>query len=572
MVEFSFSHFRSMLSVIRRGEVREEIDAEGLLGSSSDKLSPTAKRVFSGVLLVVLCLVLFGGGCVTASASDLDIIRVFFMMVASLVVLVVVMGFYQAVNMLYFVKDLNFYLALPVSAVTIMGAKLAYYILSQVAINCVVVSFGLGFLAGRGADPASFVILILAFLPCVIATALALIIIVIPVMRFSRIAADKDKFARVFGTLATIVSVLVAFAVNLVTRSASSSTMSSLGDAASHGIVGVVLAVVCAPTLLISEVFAGNVVLGLVGMYALALIYVAVTALFAKKWYFEGVRSIQGGSGKKSRKRYSAGELAGAVKQRGQFKAFLAQDVANLVRVPAFFQQFVLPMFIGSLGIALIGVVSIYSKDAEEFNEISGLLLTANVDANTYLALVFALMAIGIFSCLTSHLFSFALGRDGEDFFFLRAMPLNMRDYVASKFASGYLIARVPVFVVLLVAAIVVGIPVDAAVVAVLACALPLTAVDLLMFAIGSKKPRLAWENEAQLCRQSDATLYMFIAFIVGIVAFALPGMAAFMISLLGISGYVGAFAIFAIGAAEVAGAGAFVLMGAPDNMERVRR
>ncbi len=556
---------------MRHGEERDELNGEDLLGTSSSKLSSAGKRVYAGVLLVVLCIVLFGAGYIMAP-SDLDIVQVFFTMVASLVVLVVIMGFYQAVNMLYFVKDMNFYLALPISAVTIMAAKLANYILSQVAINCIVIAFGLGFLAGRGADPASFVILVLAFLPCVIAAALALIIVVIPVMRFSRVAADKDKFARVFGTLATIVSLLVAVAVNFGMRSASSSTMSSLGDAASHGVVGVVLAVICAPTLLVSEVFAGNVALGLVGMYALALVYIAVTALFAKKWYFEGVQGMQGGAGKKSRKRYSAGELAGAVRQRGQFKAFLAQDVASLIRVPAFFQQFVFPMILEPLALAAVGLLSIYFQDTEAFDEMIGSMLTSSVDANTHLLFLFCVMGAGIFTCLTSHLFSFSLGRDGEDFFFLLAMPLNMRDYVVSKFASGCLVARVPVFVVLLVVAIVAGVPIDATVLAVLAFALPLTAVDLLMFAIGSKKPHLTWENEAQLFKQSDLYLYMFIAIVVGIFAFALPGVAVFCVSAVGMSGYIGALAMTVICVAEVAGAGAFALAAAPKNMERVRR
>lgn len=570
MADFSFSQFRTMLSVIGRGEVRDDSGAEDLLGVSSEKLSSPAKRVLSGVLWFVLCLALFGAGYVSVG-SGLDIVQVFFSMVAMLVVMVVIVGFYQAVNTLYFVKDIGFYLALPVSAVTIMAAKLTYFIRSQVLVNCIVVAFGLGFLAGTGAAPADYAILVLAFLPCVIASALILIIVVIPVMRFSRVAADKDKFARVFGVLTTVVSLLIATAVNFGTRYAPSSMMSSVADIASHGVVGVVLAIVCAPTLLVSEVFGGNAALGLLGMYALAALYVAVTALFAKKWYFAGVQGMQGGAGKKSRKRFSAGELAGAVKQRGQFKAFLSQDAKTLIRVPAFFQQFLVPMVLEPVGIAAIGIVGIYFQDAETFEEISGLLLASNIDANTHLMLLSVVMVVGIFGCLTSHICSFALGRDGEDFFFLHAMPMNMRDYVLSKFASLFLITRVPVFVVMLVALIVIGVPVAASVLATVTFAVPLCAVDLLMFAIGGKKPYLTWENEAQLFKQDSMYLYMFIAVVVGIVAYAVPVGAASAFSMMGISGYVGAFVMLVLCAAELVGAAAYALKVAPKNMERVR-
>ena len=570
MADFSFSQFRTMLSVMGRGEERDDSGAEDFMGVSSDKMSSPAKRVLSCVLWLVLCLVLFGAGYVSVG-TGLDIVQVFFMMIAMLVVMVVIVGFYQAVNTLYFVKDISFYLALPVSAVTIMAAKLTYFIRSQVVVNCIVVAFGLGFLAGGGAGLADFVILVLAFLPCVIASALILIIVVIPVMRFSRVAADKDKFARVFGVLTTIVSLLIATAVNFGTRYAPSSMMSSVADIASHGVVGVVLAVVCAPTLLVSEVFGGNAALGLLGMYVLAALYVAVTALFAKKWYFAGVQGMQGGAGKKSRKRFSAGELAGAVKQRGQFKAFLSQDIATLIRVPAFFQQFVVPMILEPVGIAVIGIVGICFQDAETFEEISGMLLATNIGANTHLMLLSLVMVVGVFASLTSYICSFSLGRDGGDFFFLRAMPINMRDYVLSKFVSGFLITRVPLIVVALVALIVVGVPIDASVLATVTFAVPLCAIDLIMFAIGSKKPYLTWENEAQLFKQDNMYLYMFIAIVIGIVAYAVPVGVAAASSMLGISGYAGALVVVVLCVAELAGAAAFALSAAPKNMERVR-
>lgn len=569
---FSFAQFRTLLSVVRRGEERDELNDSDLLGTSGSKMSPVAKRVLSGVLLLLLCFVLFQGGALVA-LSDLGVVQMFFMMIAMLVVLVVIMGFYQAVNMLYFVKDLGFYLALPIPAITIMAAKITHYILSQVLINCVVVAFGLGFLAGRGAAPIDFVLLVLAFLPCVIATALALIIVVIPVMRFSPVAADKDKFARVFGTLTTIVSLLVAMVINfgMNSSSSSSSMMLTVSDISANGAVSILMTIVCAPTLFASEVFGGNAFLGLVGMYVLALLYIVVTGLFAKKWYFEGVRGMQGGAGKKSRKRYSEGELAGAVKQRGQFKAFFSQDLATMIRVPAFFQQFVVTMVLEPLAIAVVGVFGIGIKDAGTIDQLRDALLVSSVDSNAYLSILGMVVFIGVFASIPSYLFSLALARDGEDFFFLRAMPLNMRDYALSKFASGYLVGRVPLFVVLLVALIVLGASVDVTVILVLTFALPLTAVDLLMFAIGSKKPQMTWENEAQFFKQSDVQLRMVIAVVLGVVLFLVPGVIAFVFSLAGASGYAGAAAMLIVCLVECAGAAALAFKVAPRNMERVR-
>lgn len=569
MAGFDFSQFRTMLSVIRRGEEHDNVETDKLFGSSTRNMSPVAKRVLMGVLLLVLCLALFLAGSMTAKSS-LSMTQMFFVMVAMLVVIVVLVGFYQAVNMLYFAKDMSFYLALPIHPFTIVAAKMVYFVLSQVAINVVVLAFGVGFLAGRGAEALDFVSLVLAFIPCVITTSLVLIIVVIPVMRFSRIAADKDKFARVFGSLTTIVSLAIAAAVSLNSRSAASSMMTSMTDMVGNGVVSVVLTFVCAPTLLVSQAFSGNV-LALLGMYALAALYVVVMGLFSKWWYFEGVCGMQGGAGKKSRKHYSEKEIEGAVKQRGQFKAFLSQDIATLIRVPAFFQQFVVSMLLEPIAIAAICLVGNVTNNGGIFGSLDEIVTTSSIDANTHLALLGIILLVGFLSCFPSYLNAFALGRDGNDFFFLRAMPVDIKQYVTAKFASGYFVARVPIFVLLLVILVVLGTPVDMVVLGVLAFALPLTAVDLAMFGIGSRKPRLAWENEAQLFKQSDLYLQIFISVILGVFAFALPGVIMVVCALFGISGYVGAVALLVVGLAECIGAAAFAFTFASSNMERVQ-
>lgn len=569
---FNFAQFRTMLNVVRRGEEHEELETDQLLGTSGKKMKKSTKRVLVGVLLAFLCFALFGAGIVMADSS-LSIMQVFFMMVAGLVLMVVIMGFYQAVNMLYFVKDMSFYLALPIPPFVIMAAKMTYFMLTQVVINFVMIAFGFGFLAGRGADPIAYAALVLAFIPCVIATALALIIIVIPVMRFSRIAADKDKFARVFGVLTTVASILVAAGISIGAHESSTATavMASMGEVVGGGMVGVILAVICAPTLLVSQVFGGNVVLGLVGMYVLAAVYVAVMGLFAKLWYFEGVRGMQGGAGKKSRKRYSEGELAGAVKQRGQFKAFLSQDFKSLIRVPAFFQEFVVSPILEPLVIVVLGVVMMLLRDAEMFNDVRELMVTANIDANSHLMLLALALFVAFFTCISSYLFKLALGRDGEDFFFMRTMPMNVRAYIKAKFFAQYLISRVPVFVLVLVGLLVLGTAFDAALLTVVAFALPVTVVDLVMFGKGSKKPNLWWENEAAFLKGSDVNLIILSAIAWGLGAVALPGIAMAVFALIGVSGYIGALALLVVCIAECVGAGVYAFRVAPKNMESVR-
>ena len=574
---FSFTQFRTMLNVIRRGEEHGDSKTDEMLGSAGKKLTPEAKRALAGAILLALCVGLFIVG-MKAAETDLSITKAFFIMIAMLVVMVVVMGFYQAVSMLYFVKDMSFYLALPIPPIVVMAAKMTYFLLSQVVVNCVIVAFGLGFLTGRGEGVLSYISLILAFVPCVIACALALIIIVIPIMRFSRIAADKDKFARVFGVITTVVSIVIASLVSLGLHAVSdpSAMISSVGNTIGSGVTSVVLAIVCAPTLLATEVFGGNTALGLIGMYGLAIVYVAVMCLFAKLWYFEGVRGMQDGGGKKSNKRYSESELASAVKMRSQFKAFLAQDIASLVRIPTFFQQFVFMIVIEPIIVVIIGCLTLYMKDGEFFGSFFALLNAASIGeagvaGNTYLLVIAVVVMVGFIGGILSYMNCFTLGRDGQDFFYLRTMPLNMKQYVNAKFFSGYLLSRVPVFVVLFIALIAIQIPIDICLLALIAYVLPTTTIDLVMFGIGSLSPKLDWESEAEFVKQSNIYQQALISGIGSLLAFGLPAGAALGLFFLGMPGYLGAAAILIICVAECTAALYFVPRFATKNMEKIR-
>ena len=574
MGDFNFAQYRTMLNVIRHGEEHDSSNTtDELLGQSSKKMTAMQKRAVGAVILIVLCVFLFFAGY-SSAASDLTIEKVFLIMIAMLVVMVVIMGFYQAVSMLYFVKDMSFYLALPIPPFVIMAAKMTYFLLSQVVINCVIIAFGVGFLAGRGADILSYVFLILSFIPCVIATALALIIIVIPVMRFSRVAADKDKFARVFGVLTTVVSMLIAavISVGMRTSSDTSAVMASMGNVVGSGISSIILAIICAPTLLVSQVFEGNIALGLIGMYALAAVYVVVMGVFAKLWYFEGVRGMQDGGGKKSHKQYSQTELAGAVKMRSQFKAFLSQDITSLIRVPAFFQQFVFQTLIEPIVVMVLACVTIYMRDGEGAGELAALITGASLGDNSFLPLIIATMLLGLLGTFPSYMNTFALGRDGQDFFFLRAMPLNMKQYVQAKFVSTWLLSRVPVFVILLIALVVVGVGIDMALVAVLVFALPMTAIDLILFCSGSKNPNLTWENETEFIKQSSMYQQAFIAILGGIAAYAVPAIIMAALFYVGASSYVCVLTVLVVCVLEFGLAFERTNKVATRNMELVQR
>ena len=165
---FSWRQFRVMLRVIMRGE--QHLDSTGMgLGSDGESrkglwgsLGAGARKVAMGLLFLLLAAMF-------------------------------------SVNILYFVRDLGYYLTLPISATTIMWAKLAHFLGMSILSDLIILPVGLGCLLSAGAGPGAWVAMTLAFALCAVAVNLALVIICVPIMRFSRLAHDKDRFSRVFG-------------------------------------------------------------------------------------------------------------------------------------------------------------------------------------------------------------------------------------------------------------------------------------------------------------------------------------------------------------------------------------
>ena len=155
---FSWRQFKVMLRVIIRGE--QHLDSTGMGFGDSDaadrrkgfwgSLGSGARKVAIGFLFLLLAAMFFMMGFML---GDLGVspYTAFSLCVVCLVGLTVLTGLYQAVNILYFVRDLGYYLTLPVSATTVMWAKLAHFLGMSLLGDLIILPVGLGCLLANGA-------------------------------------------------------------------------------------------------------------------------------------------------------------------------------------------------------------------------------------------------------------------------------------------------------------------------------------------------------------------------------------------------------------------------------------
>ena len=277
------------------------------------------------------------------------------------------------------------------------------------------------------------------------------------------------------------------------------------------------------------------VVGGLLGMLACVAVYAVVLSAVARRWYFEGVQALQGAGGKRGR-RVEGAELAQATRTRGAFAANLSRDWKTLVRVPVFFNQFVLssllmPLYFvvimvasGFVGFSQASEAGIEPMDLLEMARSLTALLTFDSPALAWCAV--GVLVFGLFLGFSAYSFTMGVSRDGEDFFFMRGLPMDWGAYLASKFVVPFALSTVPMLVLIVAALVVLGVPAAAGLYLVGIYLGATVALGLLSLGLGALFPRLTWDNEAQLVKGGGATLMVFAGLLVGAAVMALPALA----------------------------------------------
>ena len=543
---FSWRQFRVMLHVIRKGE--QHLDSTGMgLGDDEaaekrkglwGRLGAGARKVATGFLFLLLAAMFFMMGYMLGETGVTPYVA-FSLCVVCLVGLTALTGLYQAVNILYFVRDLGYYLTLPVSATTVMWAKLVHFLGMSLLGDLIILPIGLGSLLAAGAAPGAWVAMALAFVLSAVAVNLALVIVCVPIMRFSRLAHDKDRFSRFFGGLIVVLALAIGAGSQFALQGDGLASLASGSEQLlSGGVPAVVMGILCPPSLLARPVVEGDVLAvagGLLGMLACVAVYAVVLSMVARRWYFEGVQALQGAGGKRGR-RVEGAELAQATRTRGSFAANLSRDWKTLVRVPVFFNQFVLSSLLMPLYFVVIMVVSgaVGASQATEAGMDPAALLEMARSLTALLAFdspalawcAVGVLVFGLFLGFSSYSFTMGVSRDGEDFFFMRGLPMNWSAYLAAKFVAPYALSTVPMLVLIVVALVVLGVPAAAGLYLVAIYLGATITLGLLSLGLGALFPRLTWDNEAQLVKGGGATLMVFAGLVVGAVVMALPALA----------------------------------------------
>lgn len=462
------------------------------------KKNKKLKRILYFILFAVLAAIIG-----FFSSNMIDILKqshqetTFVGLVLFLVLLLtIIQSVFSSVNMLYFTKDTEYILPLPLKPYQIIIARTNVIIIVQYFIEIIVGLIPLvvyGFKMNCGPMFYAPVLITLILLPILPTVILSLIVMIL--MSFSKVTKNKNKF-QLFTTF-IVFALTIAFSVALVKideQSISDEQLAQLMTKA-NGMIELIKGYFPTLKYSINAILSNNILTMIlefakvIGITALAYI---VYALLSQKLYFKGlVGSLFSGENKKKKKRIKI-----ATKRKGIGKLYVAKEFKTLLRNPVYLVQCVLPAII--LPILCIVLVLI-SFDEETINEIMKAL--SNVNASGLILLT--LIGITQFFSMIVYISITAISRDGRNAVFMKYIPVPLYKQYVYKTIPNIIMNLFTIIIVLAVGEYLLHTPILDLLIVFIISMIMNVAQSFVMILIDLKRPKLQWNSEYAVVKQN---------------------------------------------------------------------
>lgn len=534
------SPYAALFHAISRGEVREMSSFQGFSLNQSGKKqkarfagqknASTKKKAltqgFRSLFMVVMILVsagLIGWFGYSMGRAGLPLQMIFQMSAFFLIFVSLFGGIFSAANYLYFTRDIPFYLSLPLSSRQIVRAKVSHFLLISILGNLMILLIPVGAMIAIRASWKLYIVAILAFFLAAGIIDLFMTLLTMLFMRFSRWARNKDRFNKVFSVIMVVFALLLTLLIQSISLSETSSSDISnrFSSLMAYPLLRGILILCCPPLAFSHKLFSpdtGTVLLGFLYTLLILAAYSALLYLASDRWYLQTVMRIQEHGGKaRSKAPRQDGSLRKLLGPRPTAQALRDYEKIKLQRNPNFFNNFILSPLTMPLYILLIMGVSgfVQAKKSEQgfmdiFNKIRSMAEGVQFQDETLAYIVFGIF---IWTALNGMIgFSYRLlpSTDGEDFFFLKALPISTRLSLRAKANYMNRVGLLPNLCLLVILILLFGLP---ALPALYCLALYLAAQFSALYfclALGALYPKLHWENENQFLKSPSNVFWVY--------------------------------------------------------------
>ena len=413
--------------------------------------------------------------------------------------LAIIQTIFSSINILYFTKDSEYLLPLPLKPYQIILARTNVMLIAEY-----VIIFLIGFIplamygVLTGAGIVYYVTMVLAVILVPILPVLLISMLVMFIMSFARLTKNRNRF-QLFATL-LVLAIIIALSISTsgMKQDLTNEEMAQMVVQA-NGMIELVKGYIPTVDYLIEALTTNSLFTAIVEVLktiGITIIGFIVYMLIAQKIYFKGlVGNLFGGGASNTNKEINQKEY----RNSKLYKSYVGKEFKNMARNPVFLMQCLIPAIL----IPIIMVVVVYSglnSDGKGLEQITQML--QQMPTNTFI-IACAILGVIQFFTMFIYISITAISRDGENAVFMKYIPVSLYKQYLYKIIPNIIMNIVTIIITLGMAEYLLNLPVITLIALFIVSTIMGILQSIAMIIVDLKRPKLNWDSEYAVAKQN---------------------------------------------------------------------
>lgn len=413
--------------------------------------------------------------------------------------LAIIQTIFSSINILYFTKDSEYLLPLPLKPYQIILARTNVMLIAEYVIIFLIGFIPLvmyGILTGAGI--VYYLTMILAVILVPILPVLLISMLVMFIMSFAKLTKNRNRF-QLFATL-LVLAIIIAISISTsgMKQDLTNEEMAQMVVKA-NGMIELVKGYVPTVDYLMEALTTNSLFTAIVEVLktlGITIIGFIVYMLIAQKIYFKGlVGNLFGGGASNTNKEINQKEY----RNSKLYKSYVGKEFKNMARNPVFLMQCLIPAVL----IPIIMVVVVYAglnSDGMGLEQITQML--QQMPTNTFFI---ACIILGVIQFFTMFIYISitAISRDGENAVFMKYIPVSLYKQYMYKIIPNIIMNIVTIIITLGMAEYLLNLPVITLIALFIVATIMGILQSITMIIVDLKRPKLNWDSEYAVAKQN---------------------------------------------------------------------
>ena len=413
--------------------------------------------------------------------------------------LAIIQSIFSSINILYFTKDSEYLLPLPLKPYQIILARTNVMLIAEYLIIFLVGFIPLvmyGVLTGAGI--AYYLTMTLAVILVPILPVLLISMLVMFIMSFAKLTKNRNRF-QLFATL-LLLAIIIAISISTsgMKQDLTNEEMAQMVVKA-NGMIELVKGYVPTVDYLMEALTTNSLFIAIVEVLktlGITIIGFIIYILITQKIYFKGlVGNLFGGGASNTNKKINQKEY----KNSKLYKSYIGKEFKNMARNPVFLMQCLIPAVL----IPIIMIVVVYAglnSDGMGLEQITQ--MVQQMPTNTFFI---ACIILGVIQFFTMFIYISitAVSRDGENAVFIKYIPVPLYKQYMYKIIPNIIMNIVTIIIILGVAEYLLKLPVITLIALFVVATIMGILQSIAMIIVDLKRPKLNWDSEYAVAKQN---------------------------------------------------------------------